>query len=244
MNRIARIQIAVVSGLALLPLANAGASEATASGATAPAVQTSAERLQTGTQPVLRPYYVVPFFPFLWPVPPGHPAAPPTQAEASQIPQYPVYPFVIWLPGMPPAPPATPVPDAIRPPDAQPSTEPDVAKVQPIPPQAPAGEAGPTAQEAAGLLTVFEAPPQPAIELSPLPKGPQQGLEAPTAAQSAREPAVAQDVPAKEIARPGVTPTTKPKPAASRPAAAKPAPKDTRNKRKLCWKDGKLDVCK
>lgn len=244
MNRIARIQIAVVCGLALLPLASAGASEATASGAAAPAVQTSTERPQTGTQPVLRPYYVVPFFPFLWPVPPGHPAASPPQDKTSQSPQYPVYPFVIWLPAMPPATPGTPVPASVRPPDAQSSTEPAVATVQPVTPQAPAGEDGPNVQQERGPRTVYEAPPRPAVDPSPLPKGPERGLDAPVAAQPALEPALAQDASAKENARPGATPATKPKPAASRPAAAKPAPRDSRNKRKLCWKDGKLDVCK
>ena len=248
MNRTARILIAAVSGLTVLPLATAGASEATAPGPTAPAARAYAQPLPAGTQAGLHPYYVVPFFPFLWPVPPGHPAASLPQAQAPQTPPYPAYPFVIWLPvqlsAMPPAPPATPVPAAVGPPAEQPVTEPAVAAAQPIPPQAAATEAGPAVQEAAGPLTVFKTPPPPAVELSPLPKGPEQGLKTSTAVQPSPEAAAAKDVPPKESARPGAITATKPKPAATRPAATKPAQKDSAHKRKLCWKDGKLDVCK
>jgi len=248
MNRTARILIAAVSGLTVLPLATAGASEATAPGPTAPPARATAQPLPAGTQTGLLPYYVVPFFPFLWPVPPGHPAASPPQAQAPQTPQYPAYPFVIWppvqLPAMPSAPLATPVPAAVRPSAEQPVTEPAVAAVQPVPPQAAATEAGPALQEAAGPLTVFKTPPSPAVELSPLPKGPEQGPETSTAVQPSPEAAAAREVSSRESARPGATPATKPKPAATRPAAAKPAQNVTAHKRKLCWKDGKLDVCK
>jgi hypothetical protein len=50
--------------------------------------------------------------------------------------------------------------------------------------------------------------------------------------------------PLREEAHAGVATARKPNPAATRPAAAKPAQKGPAIKRKLCWKDGKLDVCK
>jgi hypothetical protein len=237
MNRIARILIVAVSGLTLLPLATAGGPEPTAAGPTA---QASPPPGQVGTQPVLRPYYVVPFFPFLWPVPPGHPAATPPQA--GQTPAYPAYPFVIWLPAQAPAQVGTIVPPALEAPATQPVTGSAVAPVQPTPPQAPA--AAPAMQERAGPLTVSGTPPQPEAQPSPLPKEPEPAPEARTAAEPAAEPVVAKETPPKEGARPGAASTVKPKPGATRPAPVKPAQKRTPDKRKLCWKDGKLDVCK
>ncbi len=251
MNAIARILIAAVSGLMALPLAATG-SEQTTAGPLAPAAQTSAPAVQTGTQPVLRPYYVVPFFPFLLPVPPGHPAAAPVQAQTTQTPSDPSYPFVIWLPALQPAmqttPTVTPAPAAVKAPVGQPVIEPTLATIQPVPPQAPAAEAEPTPKEGSSPLTVFEAPPQPAVQRGPLPKEPEQAPETPgdtaMAAEPSPESVAVKAVPTKESARPAAAPASQPKPAATRPAAARPAQKANTNKRKLCWKDGKLDVCK
>lgn len=251
MNRIARILTAVVSGLTVLPLASAGESASTAGGAMAG--QVSDLRMQAGAQAVLRPYYLVPFFPFLWPVPPGHPAATPPHAQPAQArpPQsspYPAYPFVIWLPVQPPAtlpaPVGTPLSAPAEPPAGQPVTEPAVATVQPTPSQAPAIEATPSIQEGAGPQTVLEAPHQPAVEPGPLPMQPAPAPATSVAAEPSPEPVVVKELPPRGGARPGAAPTVGSKPTATRPGTAKPAKKGTANKRKLCWKDGKLDVCR
>lgn len=246
MNGIARILIAVVSGLTVLPLASAGGPEPTAVGPMAG--QVSALPAQAGTQAVLRPYYIVPFFPFLWPVPAGHPAATSPQAQPPQSSPYPSYPFVIWLPvqlpATPPAPVGTPLPAPVEPPAGQPVTEPAVATVQPTPPQAPTTEATTSLQEGAGPLTVLEAPHQPAVEPGPLPMQPAPAPAKSVAAEPSPEPVVVKELPPKGGARPGAAPTVRSKPTATRPGTAKPAKKNSANKRKLCWKDGKLDVCK
>ncbi len=245
MNGITRILTAALTGLMACPPACAGGSEATPTGALA--AQAAAQPVQAGGQLVLRPYYVVPFFPFLWPVPPGQPASAPVQAPTPQTTPYPAYPFVIWLPVLQPAMPAatvgTPLPAAVKPPTSQALTEPTVAVAPTSPPPATT-EAQPTLQEVSGPLNADQAPAQPAGEPGLPSRQAEPAPERPIDAASPTSPVVVRQLPARERVRPDAAPTVKPKPAATRAGPAKPAQKDTANKRKLCWKDGKLDVCK
>jgi hypothetical protein len=246
MNRIARILTAALIGLMVCPLACAGGSEATAATG-ALAAQAAAPPVQAGGQLVLRPYYVVPFFPFLWPVPPGQPASAPVQAPTPQTTPYPAYPFVIWLPVLQPVLPAAtvgiPVPAAVKPQAGQAVTEPAVA-APPTSPQTPTTEAQPTLQEVSGPPNADQAHSQPAGELGLPSRQAEPAPEQPLDAASPASPVVTKEMPARQRVRPDAAPTVKAKPAATRAGAAKPAQKDTANKRKLCWKDGKLDVCK
>ncbi len=148
----------------------------------------------------LRPYYLLPFFPFLWPASPVQPLAPAGQ-----------YPFVIWLPAPVPAVP-------IQPPVAP---EQAAAGVTPPPLQAET-----PAQEAAALQPPPEDGQAPALQDLTVPSQPSL-QEAPAAAT--------QPAPARRAAR---------LPTRATGTARQPTPKDAAPKRKLCWKEGRLDVCK
>ncbi len=175
-----------------------------------PAAQPSPGSVQNPAPPGLYPYYLVPFFPFLWPVPPAALAQPQS------------YPFVIWLPFQPPAPhaPVT-APPAAPPQPAVASPEPPAPPAPPVTAQEPSTAHTPTPvapPEAAPPPVVADEPPPPVAEAS----------------QASAPPA--------EPARAGA-PARKP-PAAKPAANPRPTPATMPAKRKLCWRDGRLDVCK
>ncbi|MFN3594205.1 MAG: hypothetical protein ACK4TK_05920 [Thiobacillaceae bacterium] len=175
-----------------------------------PAAQPSPGSVQTPAPPGLHPYYLVPFFPFLWPVPPAALAQPQS------------YPFVIWLPLQPPAPPAP-----VTAPPAAPSL-PAVASPEPPAPPAPSV----TAQEPSTAHTPTPAAPPEAAPPLVVADEPQ-----PPVAEASQASA-----PSAEPARAGAPVR---KPLAAKPAASpRPTPATKPAKRKLCWRNGRLDVCK
>lgn len=204
--------------------------------------QSSVPPAPAPAQSVLRPYYVLPIFPFFWPVPPGHPAASP-QAEPPQSAPYPSYPFVIWLPAVSPA--ILPAPSASTPPTvAKPPAEPPVAgAAEPIPSQVSPTLAEAAIEQKAGSPTASDTPPAAADVPSPLPKSATEGLAAPRTAEPQSDVAVVTETPTRQRGRHRQVPAIRTKPATPA-AAAKSAPQGATGKRKLCWKDGKLDVCK
>lgn len=184
----------------------AGPDDKTAQPAQAP----SPGSVQNPAPPGLYPYYLVPFFPFLWPVPPAALAQPQS------------YPFVIWLPFQPPAPhaPVT-APPAAPPQPAVASPEPPAPPAPPVTAQEPSTAHTPTPvapPEAAPPPVVADEPPSPATPST-------QGAAAPAATPQ------------------NVAPARKP-PAAKPAASPRPTPATKPAKRKLCWRDGRLDVCK
>lgn len=172
-----------------------------------PAQAPSPGSVQTPAPPGLYPYYLVPFFPFLWPAPP---------ALLSQ-PQ--PYPFVIWLPFPPPAPPA--------PAQAQPAAPPHPEAALPEPPAPPVAVQAPPTAHTPTPAAPPEAAPPPVVAVEPPPAA----AEAPQAVPPPAEPSRL----GATVRKPSsAKPTASPRPT----SVAKPA------KRKLCWREGRLDVCK
>lgn len=133
------------------------------------------------------------------------------------------YPFVIWLPFKPTAPPAPANAQPVAPP------QPEVASPQPPVPPA-AGQESPTAHTPTPATQPEAAPAQAAP--------PPLVVESPPAAA---EPPKAAAPPA-EPPRPGAA-APKP-PRAKHTASQRPTPTVRPAKRKLCWREGRLDVCK
>lgn len=200
--------------------------------------------LQVLAPPILYPYYVLPFFPFLWPAPPVAPG------QALSHP----YPVVIWLPFPPPQQSA---PLSVQPPPAVPVSPPGTIPSRDVP-SPPAVEATPTPALEVSSATVPAAagpqgapapepeveavmargevlPPVAAPEASPSTAAPQSVQPAPVGAESARPVTPVKKPRAAMPAR--KTPSTKPGPGPKPTAVVTPV------KRKLCWREGRLDVC-
>lgn len=218
-------------GLTLLPPSILAGAEPTSVVATTP----PAIPAEGPANVTLRPYYLLPFFPFFWPVPPGHLATAPSPASHPQVPHLPVMPFVIWLPSPPlPAPPAPVVLDhASSQPFSTPALGESAATLIPSAP-APSAEAAKDLQPAAAMPPV--TPPQGAI-----------AHELAQNQATTGQPSLAGQPPAKALTD-GVTPRrvgrlAPSKRTASSTATVKQAPNAASSKRKLCWKAGRLDVC-